>query len=55
MVLFMPELFSHWAGISYANENLTGRLLLGGGLITAANVLLQSRWLKPKPSTAALE
>jgi drug/metabolite transporter (DMT)-like permease len=55
MVLFMPELFSHWAGISYANENLTGRLLLGGGLITVANVLLQSRWLKPKPSTAALE
>jgi drug/metabolite transporter (DMT)-like permease len=55
MVLFMPEIFSHWAGIRYANENLTMRLLLGGGLITAANVLLQSRWLGPKPSMTAPE
>jgi hypothetical protein len=31
------------------------RLLLGGGLITAANVLLQSRWLGPKPSMTAPE
>jgi drug/metabolite transporter (DMT)-like permease len=45
LALFLPEIFSRWAGISYANEHLTARLLLGGGLITAANVLLQSRWL----------
>jgi drug/metabolite transporter (DMT)-like permease len=46
--LFLPMLFSRWAGISYANEHLTARLLLGGGLITTANVLLQSRWLEAK-------
>lgn len=48
MALFLPEVFSHWAGISYANEHLTARLLIGGGLITLANMLLQSRWLEPK-------
>jgi drug/metabolite transporter (DMT)-like permease len=47
LALFLPEFFSRWAGISYANESLTSRLLLGGSLITAANVLLQSRWLEP--------
>lgn len=46
MALFLPEIFSHWANISYANENLTTRLLIGGGLITLANVLLQSKWLE---------
>jgi drug/metabolite transporter (DMT)-like permease len=46
MALFLPEIFSRWAGISYANEHLTARLLIGGGLITLANVLLQSRWLE---------
>ncbi len=48
MALFMPAMFSKFGGISYDNENLTLRLLIGGGLITAANVLLQSRWLEPK-------
>ena len=52
MALFLPEIFSHWAGISYANENLTVRLLIGGGLITLANVLLQSRWLEGKGPAA---
>jgi len=42
--LFLPGLFSVWAGIQYANETLTLRLLIGGGLITAANILLQSPW-----------
>jgi drug/metabolite transporter (DMT)-like permease len=46
LALFLPEIFSRWAGIHYPNENLTSRLLLGGGLITTANVLLQSRWLQ---------
>jgi drug/metabolite transporter (DMT)-like permease len=49
--LFLPEIFSRWAGIGYSNENLTLRLLIGGGLITAANVLLQSRWLGPESKT----
>jgi drug/metabolite transporter (DMT)-like permease len=43
LALFLPAIFSGWANISYANETLTARLLIGGGLITAANVLLQKR------------
>jgi len=41
MALFLPALFSVWAGIHYANEQATVHLLVGGGLITAANILLQ--------------
>lgn len=40
LALFLPALYSLWAGIAYANETATWHLLLGGGLITAANVLL---------------
>jgi drug/metabolite transporter (DMT)-like permease len=43
LALFLPALFSVWANLSYPNETLTTRLLIGGGLITAANVLLQKR------------
>jgi drug/metabolite transporter (DMT)-like permease len=39
--LFLPGWFSAWAGIEYANERLTAGLLIGGGLITMANVLVQ--------------
>jgi len=39
--LFLPAMFSHWAGINYINETLTANLLLGGGLITVANVFVQ--------------
>jgi drug/metabolite transporter (DMT)-like permease len=46
MALFLPGIFSVWAGFCYANETLTPNLLLGGGLITTANVLIQ---LKPLP------
>ena len=46
LALFLPGWLSHWGNINYGNEQLTWRLLLGGGLITAANVLLQSRWLE---------
>ena len=46
--LFLPAIFSLWAGINYANEELTVRLFVGGGLIMAANILLQSKWLEPK-------
>ena len=43
MALFLPGLFSVWAGLNYANEAITGHLLAGGGFILAANVLLQLR------------
>lgn len=46
LALFLPALFSAWAGIAYANEHATAELLVGGGLITAANVLIQ---LRPPP------
>jgi drug/metabolite transporter (DMT)-like permease len=41
--LFLPGLFSAWAGIQYPNEHLTSNLLIGGLLITAANVLIQTK------------
>ena len=43
MALFLPGLFSGWAGFEYANETITWQLLVGGGLITLANVLIQLR------------
>jgi len=43
LALFLPAWFSVCAGIHYANESLTVRLLIGGGLVTVANVLLQKR------------
>ncbi|MBA3848508.1 MAG: hypothetical protein C0502_00750 [Opitutus sp.] len=49
MALFLPGLLSAWAGFNYPNESLTWHLLLGGGLITAANILIQLR--PPKPAT----
>jgi drug/metabolite transporter (DMT)-like permease len=52
MALFLPGLFSAWGGIDYPNERATANLLIGGGLITAANVLLQLR-PPPKPQPAA--
>ena len=48
LALFLPALFSGWASIHYPNEQLTARLIIGGVLVTAANLLLQSRWLEPK-------
>ena len=43
MALFLPALFSTWALIHYPNEVATPHLLIGGGLITAANILIQLR------------
>jgi drug/metabolite transporter (DMT)-like permease len=43
LALFLPAWISVWTNINYANETLTARLLIGGGLITVANVLLQKR------------
>ncbi|MEX2044790.1 MAG: DMT family transporter [Opitutus sp.] len=44
MAAILPGWFSAWGGISYFNERATWTLLVGGGLITVANILLQ---LKP--------
>lgn len=49
MALFLPALFSAWGGFDYPNERITWHLLVGGGLITLANVLIQLKPL-PKPS-----
>ncbi|MBX3737059.1 MAG: hypothetical protein KF715_10240 [Candidatus Didemnitutus sp.] len=43
LALFLPALLARWGGFAYPNETLTWRLLLGGGLITVANLLLQFR------------
>ncbi len=46
MVLFLPAWFGRLAGVEYANEALDRAVLLGGGLITVANVLIQVEpWL----------
>jgi hypothetical protein len=52
LCLFLPSWFGTWAGINYSNENITERLLVGGGLITAANIWLQSKWLTPPAANA---
>lgn len=51
LALFVPAWLSAWAGIDYPNERATANMLLGGGLITAANVLLQlNPPAKPQPA-----
>jgi drug/metabolite transporter (DMT)-like permease len=54
LALFLPGWLSQWAGVDYDNEHLTLRLLMGGGLVTAANVLLQSRWLEANTLTGEI-
>lgn len=41
--MFVPGWFSTLTALQYPNETLTWSLLIGGGLITVANVLLQLR------------
>jgi drug/metabolite transporter (DMT)-like permease len=41
VALFMPQWLSTFASVSYANETLTSRLLLGGFLILGANAFIQ--------------
>jgi drug/metabolite transporter (DMT)-like permease len=52
LAAFLPAWLSRWAGIDYANERATAALLVGGGLITLANVLIQ--W-KPPAATGSPE
>ena len=39
--LFLPGWFSSWVGLNYPDETITTNLLIGGGLITTANLLVQ--------------
>jgi len=41
--LFLPACISTLAGIDYPNESITTKLILGGGLVTMANVLLHRK------------
>lgn len=41
LALFLPALLSRWTGVAYGNELLTWHLVVGGLLLTAANVLVQ--------------
>ncbi len=50
--LFLPGLLSAWLGLAYPNETLTVHLIFGGGLIFAANLLVQAGW-QPTPSPAS--
>ena len=49
MAMFLPAWFAAWSAVGYANERMGANLLIGGGLITAANVLVQ---LKPARAAA---
>lgn len=48
--LFLPGMLSAWTGVPYPNEVLTGILITGGLLITAANILLQVKFKSPGPT-----
>jgi len=44
--LFLPAILSELIGISYPNESLDARLVIGGGLVIVANVVL-AVWSAP--------
>lgn len=45
--LVLPNILAGWVGVEYANETLTKNLLVGGGLIVGANILLQMGATEP--------
>jgi drug/metabolite transporter (DMT)-like permease len=47
--LFLPALISVWAEINYPNERATWSLLVGGGFVALANVLVQARSARISP------
>jgi drug/metabolite transporter (DMT)-like permease len=53
--LILPGWLSAWMQTSYANESLTWRLVIGGGLILLANVALHLRPTAPRETRAAPE
>lgn len=55
MALFLPAWMSEVADLHYANERVTSTLLTGGGLITAANVLLMVGVRKPSARPVTLD
>jgi len=40
LALFLPQILGRFLGIHYPNETFTRHLLIGGGLITLANILI---------------
>jgi drug/metabolite transporter (DMT)-like permease len=50
--LVLPAWFSAWTQVNYPNETLTPHLLIGGGLITVANVLVQVPSASPAAEAA---
>ncbi|MGA0846112.1 MAG: DMT family transporter [Luteolibacter sp.] len=50
--LFLPAWLSTWAAVNYPNESFTLALILGGGLIISANLLMQSGRKPHRPSIA---
>ncbi len=52
--LFLPGWLSRFAQIDYPNEHLTVNLLVGGGLITAANVFIQIEAMLTRRKRATL-
>jgi drug/metabolite transporter (DMT)-like permease len=48
LALFLPEILGPFLGIHYPNEVFTNHLILGGSLITVANILVA---LAPPPAT----
>lgn len=50
--LFLPAWLGIWAGVNYPNETLTIPLLVGGGLLVAANVWMQIQQKPHRPSIA---
>lgn len=47
VALFLPGWLSQVAGIDYPNERIAASLLVGGGLITGANLLVQLKGTPP--------
>ena len=50
---FLPGWLSQFAAIDYANEKLTRQLVIGGSLITVANVLIQLEAWRQRRKTVA--
>ena len=44
LALFLPGVLAGISRIQYSNERLSARLILGGGLVVSANVLVQLPW-----------
>lgn len=54
LALVLPEVISRMSGITYPNELLTWNLVVGGGLVLAANTWLQVRHPTGEPGLAPI-